>query len=42
MEAMEHPFFYYAKVCMFWDDLKVEINSVNIYFKDILFGFWII
>ena len=42
LETIEHLFFHCPKVCMFWDDLKVLLNSVNITvrfdIKDVLFG----
>ena len=33
METIEHLFFHCAKVSMFWDDLKVLLNSLNITIK---------
>ena len=43
LKTMEHLIFHCTKVCMFWDELKVVLNSllknicwVNI--KDVLFG----
>ena len=42
LETIEHLFFHCPKVCMFWDDLKVLLNSLNITvsfdIKDVLFG----
>jgi len=42
LETIEHLFFYCTKVCIFWDDLKVVLNSLNITvrfdIKDVLFG----
>ena len=42
METIEHLFFHCTKVCMFWDELKVVLNSLNILvrfdIKDVLFG----
>ena len=39
---MEHLFFHCTKVSMFWDDLKVVLNSLNITIrldiKNVLFG----
>ena len=43
LETIEHLFFHCAKVSMFWDDLKVLLNSLNITIrldiKNVLFGF---
>ena len=43
LETTEHLFFHCAKVSMFWDDLKVLLNSLNITIrldiKNVLFGF---
>ena len=43
LETIEHLFFNCAKVSMFWDDLKVLLNSLNITIrldiKNVLFGF---
>ena len=30
LETIEHLFFHGTKVCMFWDDLKVLLNSLNV------------
>ena len=42
LETIEHLFFHCTKVCMFWDDLKVVLNSLNITIridvKDVRFG----
>ena len=42
LETIEHLFFHRTKVCMFWDELKVVLSSLNILFKfdikDVLFG----
>ena len=42
LETIEHLFFHCTKVCMFWDELKVVLNSLNIFvsfdIKDVLFG----
>ena len=42
LETIEHVFFYCTKVCIFWDDLKTLLNSVNITvsfdIKDVLLG----
>lgn len=42
LETIEHLFFHCTKVCMFWDELKVVFNSLNIIvrfdIKDVLFG----
>ena len=42
LETIEHLFFHCTKVCMFWDDLQVALNSLNIAvrfdIKDVLFG----
>ena len=42
LETMEYLFFHCTKVCVFWDDLKVALNSLNIAVrfdvKDVLFG----
>ena len=42
LETIEHLFFHCTKVSMFWDDLKVVLNSLNITIrldiKDVLFG----
>ena len=42
LETIEHLFFHCTKVCMFWDEVKVVINSLNILvrfdIKDVLFG----
>ena len=43
LETIEHLFFHCAKVSMFWDDLKVLLNSLNITIrldiKNVLFEF---
>ena len=42
LETIEHVFFHRTKVCTFWDDLKVVLNSLNITIrldiKTVLFG----
>ena len=42
LETIEHLFFHCTKVCTFWDDLKVVLNSLNITvrldIKAVLFG----
>jgi len=42
LETIEHLFFHCTKVCIFWNDLKVALNSLNIAvrfdIKDVLFG----
>ena len=42
LETIAHLFFHCTKVSMFWDDLKVVLNSVNIAIrldiKNVLFG----
>ena len=45
METIEHLFFHYityTKVCMFWDELKVVLSSLNTLvrfdIKDVLLG----
>ena len=42
LETIEHLFFHCTKVCMFWDELKVVLSSLNILvsldIKDVLFG----
>ena len=30
LETIEHRFFHCTKVCMFWDELKVVLGSLNI------------
>ena len=42
LETIEHLFFHCTKVCTFWDDLKVVLNSLNktvrLDIKAVLFG----
>ena len=42
LETIELLFFHCTKVCMFWDELKFVLNSLNIFLrfdiKDVLFG----
>ena len=42
LKTIEHLFFHCTKVCTFWDDLKVVLNSLNITvrldIKAVLFG----
>ena len=42
LETIEHLFFHCRKVCAFWDDLKVVLNSlivtVRLDIKAVLFG----
>ena len=42
LETIEHLFFHCTKVCTFWDDLNVVLNSLNITvrldIKAVLFG----
>ena len=43
LETIQRLFFHCTKVCMFWDELKVVLNSLNILvrfdIKDVLLGF---